>query len=44
MLMCGSNYVLYFGLEGITQMEIITIELSESDGKVAFSGDGVFSS
>lgn len=44
MLMCGSNYVSYFGLEWITQMEIITIELSESDGKVAFSGDSVFSS
>lgn len=44
MLMCGSNYVSYFGLEWITQMEIITVELSESDGKVAFYGDGVVSS
>lgn len=43
MLMCGSNYVSYFGLEWITQMEIITTELSESDGKLAFYGD-VFSS
>lgn len=44
MLMCGGNYVSYFGLEWITQMEIITVELSESDGKVAFYGDGVSSS
>lgn len=41
--MCGSNYVSYFGLEWITQMEIITVELSESGGKVAFYGDGVVS-
>lgn len=44
MLMCGSNYVSYFGLEWITQMELITVELSESDGKVAFYGEGVASS
>lgn len=42
--MCGSNYISYFGLEWITQMDIITVELSGSDGKVAFYGDGVFSS
>lgn len=42
--MCGSNYVSYFGGKWITQMEIITVELSGSDGKEGFSGDGVFSS
>lgn len=42
--MCGSNYLSYFGLEWITQMEMITVELSKSDGKVAFYGDGVFPS
>lgn len=44
MLMYGSNYVSYFGLEWITEMEIITVELSEPDGKLAFCGDGVVSS
>lgn len=42
MLTCGSNYASYFGLEWITQIEIITVELSKCDGKVAFHGDGVF--
>lgn len=40
--MCGSNYASYFGLEWITQMEIITVELSKSDGEGAFNGDDVF--
>lgn len=42
MLMCGSNYASYFGLEWIMQMEIITVELSKSAGKIAFHGDSVF--
>lgn len=41
-LMCGSNYASYFGLEWIMQMEIITVELSKSAGKIAFHGDSVF--
>lgn len=40
--MCGIKYASYFGLEWITQMEIITVELSKSDDKVTFLGDGVF--
>lgn len=40
--MCGSNYESYFGLEWITQMEIITAELSKCDNKVAFHGGSVF--
>lgn len=40
-VMCGSNYASCFGLEWITQMEIITVELSKSDGEGAFNGDDV---
>lgn len=40
MLMCSSNYAAYFGLEWITQMEVITAELSKSDWEAAVDGNG----